>query len=62
MDEFHDMDFAMQPNSLFDEEGLFVETGEVVGETAVVTAGKMLKPTGGPLPSRYPKPAMHQLY
>jgi hypothetical protein len=55
------MDTVMQLNN-FDEEGLFVENREVVGETAVITDGKTLEPTGGPLPSRCPKPTMDQLY
>jgi Trypsin-like peptidase domain len=53
IDEFHRLDTAMHLKSNFHEEGLIIENGEVVGETAVVTEEKTLKPTGGPLPSRY---------
>jgi hypothetical protein len=53
VDEFHNMDTAVQLKSCFDEEALLVENGEVVGETAVVTVERQLKPTAGPLPSRY---------
>ena len=47
------MDTEVWEKSIVDEEGLMVEHGEVVGETAVVTDNKQLKPTPGPLPERY---------
>jgi len=51
-DDLLTMDTYMEDESIVDEEGLMVEHGEVVGETAIITAEKQLQPTGGPLPER----------
>ena len=52
-DDLLTMDTHVEEESVVDEEGLMVEHGEVVGETAIVTDNKQLKPTDGPLPERY---------
>jgi hypothetical protein len=52
-DDLLTMDTHMEEEMIVDEEGLMVENGEVVGETAIITAEKQLQPTGGPLPERY---------
>ena len=52
-DDLLTMDTHVEDESIVDEEGLMVEHGEVVGETAIITAEKQLQPTGGPLPERY---------
>ena len=53
VDDLLTMDTEVWEKSIVDEEGLMVEHGEVVGETAIVTDNKQLKPTPGPLPERY---------
>ena len=51
-DDLLTLDTHTEDESIVDEEGLMVEHGEVVGETAIIIAEKQLQPTGGPLPVR----------
>jgi len=51
--DFYAMDTNVEDENAYDREGLMIEDGEVVGETAFVTEHKQLQPTEGPLPAGY---------
>lgn len=52
-DELYSMDTDVEEENTFEEEGLMVENGDVVGETAFITEERQVQPTGISLPSRY---------
>ena len=54
-DELYFMDTDVEEENTFEEEGLMVENGEVVGETAFITEERQVQPTGISLPLRYPR-------
>jgi len=47
------MDTDVEEVNTFEQEGLMVENGEVVGETAFITEERQVQPTGISLPARY---------
>ena len=52
--DLYNMDTAVIDEGPFDQEGLIIEAGEVVGETAVLDTDRWkLQATGGNLPARY---------
>jgi len=55
--DFYAMDTDVEDDNVYDREGVDIENGEIVGETAIITADKDLQPTNGPLPDGYPFPS-----
>jgi hypothetical protein len=53
-DDLYSLDTDVEEQNTFEEEGLMVENGHVVGETAFITEEKQVQPTGISLPARYP--------
>ena len=55
--DFYALDTEVQDDNIYDTDGVDIENGEIVGETAIITEDKHVQPTGGPLPTGYPFPS-----